>query len=434
MTNQDDLLFQARILTRAGKRRKKFLQTLSDRIRLPDIDTRGWTIRDINIDPPILTFFHRSGEEVGIELGRRGQPGIFESRFFSVSTRGKARLTPEKKKLLDRFRSVLQQTETDLECEPGFPAWVMSRGNCEISFYPRSGSVELRPTLACDHDCGFCNSPVQGTPDNVIDKKEFDNVLDEIEPLALHTVVISGGEPTLVKALDRMVKSASVRGYAVELQTNGMALSDPLYARRLRRAGLSLACISLHSADAPKSDTEITRSPGAWERTVAGIDQAIRQGLQVHISHVIHTANREETQDFFRFVRGRWGRGVPVRLAFVAPTGAARAAVDKYVPPIPAILPGLKNALVYASQVRLPVQLAAYCGIPPCLLEEVARFSEIVRSPSKHRTPDDHIKPEACGRCVYDPYCPGLWRDYVALHGDPGISPIAVRLPVESRR
>lgn len=427
-SDTEEGLFEARILTSLGKRRRAFLQTVAQRTAAGSIKSQKWYSRDIYVEPPMVTFAHPVAGEVKVELRPREQPGLFQTACFSVSTRGAVAMAPEIRSLLDRFREALSSIEAGFSESGGFPEWMLARGGAEIVYCPASRSVEVRPSLECNHRCGFCNSIARSTPANVIDRSEWVSLLDSTEPLRLRTFVITGGEPTLMGDLDQMVAAASGRGYTVELQTNGVALADPVYTHHLREAGLRLACVSLHSADSTTSDTSITHSHGAWKRTVTGVDQCLNMGLRVDLSHVIHTTNREGTLDFFDFVYRRWGRRVPIRLAFVAPTGGARDAIREYVPQIPSVLPGLKLALEFAHKVKLPVTLVAYCGLPPCLLADYAHFSETVSRPSRHGVSSDHVKPETCSRCTYDPFCPGLWAEYVSLYGDPGVRPIERRL------
>jgi pyruvate-formate lyase-activating enzyme len=283
--------------------------------------------------------------------------------------------------------------------------------------------VELRPTLACNHHCGFCNS-VDRTIENVT--QGIDDLRDGIDVWAampVYRTTVSGGEPTLLRGLPELLEMLADRGLVVELQTNGMALADPAYAQRLRDAGVHTVLVSLHASDPSLSDDHITLHDGAWGRTVAGIDNALEYGITVEISHVVHRANHQETLRFMEFVHARWGRRVRVRLAFVAPTGGAADATEQCVPPLHETLPGVRAALAYAREHHLRVGMVGYCGLPPCLLQPYEWFSEITRRRATDY-PDNHVKFAACRSCVYDRSCPGIWQGYHETYGDPGIESI----------
>ena len=144
--------------------------------------------------------------------------------------------------------------------------------------------------------------------------------------------------------------------------------------------------------------------------------------MRVAISHVVHAANADHTEDFFRFVAERWGRRVQTRLAFVAPTGGAR---DRgLVPPLGTVLPGVVAGLSLARRERLRVKVVAYCGIPPCLLVPYEDFTEVVRGIGATNFGDDHTKLPVCDACRYAKRCPGLWTRYLEAHGDPGLAPL----------
>ena len=69
----------------------------------------------------------------------------------------------------------------------------------------------------------------------------------------------TGGEPLLRPDLEKMIRRAVRLGLRVNLITNG-TLAHPARARRLRRAGLRSAQVSLESADEAEHD-RLTRSP-----------------------------------------------------------------------------------------------------------------------------------------------------------------------------
>src|SRR4030095_14310878 len=107
--------------------------------------------------------------------------------------------------------------------------------------------------------------------------------------------------PPRLRGLAESREMLADRGLLVELQTNGMALADRAYARRLRDAGVHTVLISLHASDADLSDHHILLHDGAGGRTLAGIDNALDYGLGVEISHVVHRANARETLRFMEF-------------------------------------------------------------------------------------------------------------------------------------
>lgn len=374
-----------------------------------------WRVVDTRVDPPRVAFESPCGR-MEVALESVSSPGYLRTEEFSLVYRGVSRLEPEHVALLEQFASSLREVETD-------PKWLKAIRRPllrRVSYFPADSRIEFRPNLACNHACPFCNSVDRTGADNVAGGA--DDLLAEMalwRSLPVSFVVISGGEPTLVKRLPELVETFADEGFGIELQTNGMAFDDPSYAARMAAAGVRRLLVSLHSADAERSDAEITFFPGGWERTVAGIDNALDAGIKVAISHVLHGANAVGLADFMRFVSARWGRRVTVRIAFVAPTGRARP--GETIPALPDVLPAIRTGLGEARRLRVRAHVVAYCGVPPCLLEPYHRMTEVARTLGGRTFSDDHVKLPACRGCRYESKCPGIWSRYIEIHGDPGI-------------
>lgn len=410
-----DRRYQQEVATAQGGRLRSTLDALGR-----SIATDGWTLETVHLSPPGVEL-SRGPERVDLRIESPRQRAYARTGRFSIVHRGGADLSADATALIDRFADRVRAAEG----ESDWRDLIRRPGLTQVEFYPKTGRVELRPNLACNHDCPFCCSPPALGADN--EAAGIDDALAQLDTIAglpIFLVAISGGEPTLLKRLGELIEGVAVRGFRVELQTNGMALADPEYARSLARAGLDQALISLHSTQPEHSDRVITVHEGAWHKTVAGIDQAVAAGIRVDLSHVIHSANATEAADFVRFVHQRWGRKVRIRMAFVSPTGLARTRAAELIPPMPLVVPSVLEALRYARQHRVGVSLVSYCGIPPCLVGAERRFSDIGwgTAPAEHKP--NHIKLPACESCRLRSKCPGLWREYYDLHGDPGLTPV----------
>ena len=361
------------------------------------------------------------GQGFTVRLSKRSSNDAWsKTSFFDLSYVGRTTVEPFEEALLDRLRAEVESREIDVE----WRRLLLDRELFEIEFHSKALRVELRPSLACNHRCGFCNSVDWRTTANAgagIDALLEE--LDNISALPAVTAAISGGEPTLLKRLPELVGRLASEGLSVELQTNGMSLAEPGYARELRDRGVVVVLVSLHSANATISDGEITHFPGGWEKTVAGIDAALDAGLRVHISHVMHKQNVDGTADFMRFVADRWGRQVVIRLAYVAPAGEAVTNFDKHIPRIEDVIDDVREGLAEAKRRRLRVKFVAFCGLPPCLLRPFEGFSDVTTTLGAVDYGDQHTKLPACEGCKYVGRCPGLWRSYLDRFGDPGVRP-----------
>lgn len=409
----DDDSFELHRVTRHGAAIEATLRALGERVA-----DATWSLASVAHAPPALVFTDVGGRSLELRLHADERRAYARTRYFSLVYRGRGEFDEPARALLDRVVEAVRGLELRRDAREALRRPALTR----VHYYPSLWRAELRPSLVCNHQCGFCNSVDRAGTDNT--SQGIDDLLANLElitRLPVLSVAISGGEPTLQRRLPELIERLAACGVSVELQTNGMALAEREYTTRLVRAGLRTALISLHSARPERSDDAITRLPGAWSRTVAGIDEAVRAGLRVELSHVIHRHNADETREYLEFVRRRWGRAALVRLAFVAPTGDARAQAAAFIPRIEEVVPHLVPALAYARRARVRVLMIAYCGIPPCLIQPEHGVSEVARARGDVTFSDDHRKLPACAGCTYERRCPGLWTRYLELHGDPGL-------------
>ena len=84
-------------------------------------------------------------------------------------------------------------------------------------------------------------------------------------------LVMTGGEPTLVKELPRHIAQASEGGIRrIVLQTNAMRLANEDFTQRLVDSGLTSTVISLHSHRDDVLES-ITTLPNTMDRILRGI-------------------------------------------------------------------------------------------------------------------------------------------------------------------
>lgn len=94
---------------------------------------------------------------------------------------------------------------------------------------PRPVVTHLMPTDICNHTCAFCS--VQTREGNILDMSVMSGYLDQLVPLGLKSVIISGGgNPILYKKgaydFNDLVDEVFGRGLEIGVITNGMPLKD----------------------------------------------------------------------------------------------------------------------------------------------------------------------------------------------------------------
>lgn len=262
-------------------------------------------------------------------------------------------------------------------------------------------------------------------------------------------VCFTSGEPTTNKRLPHWVRMAKAAGARwISIMTNGRALGYEAYARGLMAAGLNRFYISIHGHTA-KLHEGLTRTPGSFAQTVAGIDVIARHrrlGINLHTSTVVTRRNLPHLADIYRFLRAHGVEQVVFNV--MQANGRANTYFEQLFPTYTEIAAAAESFLAEAGQREQPVQ-AYFVDIPLCTttrlpdhnrgyVEDYAHYEppnpghDIVADPESRRGGasgelvqirradlDDSARrkrPE-CRGCRHDGVCEGVWGNYLRRHG-----------------
>lgn len=287
----------------------------------------------------------------------------------------------------------------------------------------------LRLGFRCNQDCAFC---WQGRSWPEPPPEFYEIWLREMVDAGIERIVITGGEPTLNRDLVRLVGIASSRGALVSLQTNAIMLGRRDLAAQLHAAGLVEASVSLHAGDAETSD-RMTRAPGTFVRTVAGIEAALEAGLGVNLTCVVERDNVAVLGEQARFIVSRFGqhyRMLSVAYAHPAEYYDQEHWADALVP-LDVSGPAVGDAVTQLRRAKILVNTQGGCGFPTCALRD---FPEALQSLAPERLPEGEIATrmyaDECGSCALRPGCIGLRRVYFDKFGSRGLRPFATVPPM----
>jgi len=299
----------------------------------------------------------------------------------------------------------------------GYDIWHHADGAAE-----RRGGT-LRLGFRCNQDCWFC---WQGRdwPDAPGDPRAR---IDALAEQGVTTLSITGGEPTAYKALPSLIAHARAAGMQVSIQTNAIALSRPRLLARLLDAGLQVAFVSFHSADPEVSDA-MTRAPGTWQQTVAGVRAALSAGLAVRLNCVVERANVGGLAEHARFVVQRFLPGSQGSLWGVSYSHPSRYFDDgtygEHVAPLDEVAAPLREAAAVLRAAGLPVELQGSCGFPLCVIDDVVGLEPglgAMAYPAVQTA--SRTAAAACSDCSAASRCIGPRSEYLAVHGERGLSP-----------
>jgi MoaA/NifB/PqqE/SkfB family radical SAM enzyme len=260
--------------------------------------------------------------------------------------------------------------------------------------------------LRCNQHCVYCDRRSAEDDLAAIQPRVIQSAISRAVGGGVSDIILTGGEPTLRRDVAELVAHACASGAErVFLQTNATLL-DAERARALAQAGLAAVWVNLSGwGDALD---EVTRDPGGFRRTLAGIEAALGAGLRVRIESAVVERTRPLLHE------------LPARLAQTF--GAERIELISLVVPVAGPNPSELASYEEAAETILAIEASARtAGIwlqmgpdapPPCVFPPSNRTVGIYAlTPGGVRT-DGFVKPDACRECLVSDRCSGFSTAY----------------------
>lgn len=310
--------------------------------------------------------------------------------------------------------------------------------------------VHVSIGAVCNNNCIFCmeeDREAREVNNGAMTPDRVRWILEEHR--GAEEVCFTSGEPTTRPELPDFVRWAKSLGYGrISVMTNGRRLSHFPYAVALAKAGMNRFYVSIHG-HTKKLHEGLTRTPGSFEQTVAGLDAVTklkRFGVELHTSTVVTDRNLPHMLDVYRFLRDH---GVDqVVFNVMQANGRANTYFEQIFPSYGEIATGFRRFLADAGEAR---PMAFLVDIPLCTTEGVADFNRGYVEKYRHFDLDGHAGLEAskkderrqnegggrglvlvtrgdlddeqrdkraeCAGCKYDSVCEGVWRNYLKRRG-----------------
>jgi len=271
----------------------------------------------------------------------------------------------------------------------------------------------------CNQDCVFCFARSTGMVFTDLD--ESPDLIGCLPGQGVKGIMFSGGEPTLNPRLRDYIEDAVRLGIEhITVESNAVLFADPERTKSYRDAGLGAAFVSFHSCR-PDTVETLTRIADSFELVLAGVENLLAAGVEVHLNCVTNQYNYRELEELVRFVAAGLPGVSTMTLSFVAPLGRAFGRSD-IVPRISDAAPYMTAALLAAESLGLSMSVPGRCGIPLCFLPGLERFFVEYRlrdhlDSTGPRILQDRVKVEECTSCRLDRFCQGLWPNYADMYG-----------------
>ncbi len=245
---------------------------------------------------------------------------------------------------------------------------------------------------------------------------------------------LSGGEPTLRKDFLATLRAAKHLGYQrIKVQTNGLLFSYPQFAQKAVDAGMTEVNLLVKSLKPDVYDA-MSQKPGAF----ALLDKAVDvlgsfAGLRLEGDFLLSQRNYQELPELVTHYAQRGFRHFNIWLFSTSDQGDAdlRSEVPRLTDTVRYLVQALANAQAHGA--TLTSLNTPHCLIPPHAWRmqfDAAAMGLLIVNPGGHAfmleqsTFELGTYPAACETCAVRPYCHGLRKDYILVHGDGELRPV----------
>jgi pyruvate-formate lyase-activating enzyme len=286
--------------------------------------------------------------------------------------------------------------------------------------YPDTALITLM-VPGCDLSCIFCDTPQEGMAIQFSTRSSVRASLLAMSGRS-RSVLFTGGEPSRLSWLTDIFEDARALGYErIQMQSHAGAAADPAVADAWIAAGLDAIDVPIYGADAETHEA-VTRTPGSFERTHAGLANLRERGAASVIHTTLFESNVAELEAIVRhiddlapsaaYLQITGEVGAPGTYAQVAPSpervgSAMVAAFSAVTPETPFQLSDVAPCLVPGLEDLVASWKAAPSSRPyPVILP----YSEWLMVFSGGRTKGYG---DACDRCSLYSSCDGLPREAI---------------------
>jgi len=313
----------------------------------------------------------------------------------------------------------------------GLQVGLTSRNQIELGCKTKV-RVDLKLGFSCNNSCRFC---VQGNKRNKFKDLSSREVKERLKKAREFSdeVVFTGGEVTIRRDLVSLVSFANKLGFSlIQIQTNGRMLAYDALVAELVEAGATEFSPALHGHCAQLHDY-LTRSPGSFDQTVAGLDNLAARGLPVITNTVITRSNFRHLEAIAMLLIQR---GVTqYQFAFVHALGSALKNFQAVVPRMELLSPYVMRGLKIGREHGVKCTTEA---IPACILpgyeDHMAEWilpdariydaRNVLESYASYRVKEGKAKGPQCKECKWDHVCEGPWREYIEKFGWDEFTPV----------
>ena len=141
--------------------------------------------------------------------------------------------------------------------------------------------IHIHPTYQCNLRCSHCYSMSSPAYKKGIDKTYIKDFIKAMKPFGYDVLSFSGGEPFMYESLEETLAYGREQGFKIAVASNGTLFRS----KRVQALFKYIDLVSV-SIDGPKHIHDVIRNmPGAYERSLEGIDILQNSGMRFGVIH-----------------------------------------------------------------------------------------------------------------------------------------------------
>ncbi len=162
---------------------------------------------------------------------------------------------------------------------------------------PRLVALEL--TGRCNLSCVHCRASAADILDpNELKTEEVFRLIDDISSFSKPILILSGGEPLVREDVFDIARYARKKGLRVVLATNATLINKEI-ARKIKESGIGRVSISIDGATEESHDS-FRGYKGAFKRSLRGIEELKKAGIEFQINTTITKRNVHELEKIYQ--------------------------------------------------------------------------------------------------------------------------------------
>jgi MoaA/NifB/PqqE/SkfB family radical SAM enzyme len=159
--------------------------------------------------------------------------------------------------------------------------------------------IAIMITEHCNQNCYHCFRYIAYQKSD-LDLDVISKLSEKLKGTSVNSIRFTGGEPLLIKDIDRFIFLFSKLGLHTSIGTNGTLLSLSRI-KQLKEAGLNKIWVSIHSCNANKHDMMAGKT-GAFYTLLKAINRCIEMDVNINVNFPVSAINIEDAVETLKFL------------------------------------------------------------------------------------------------------------------------------------